>query len=117
MEGVTLWLPGLGPDRKPGQLVTDEETEAGAVAGPQPHSGEWERPGLWFAHLPPRGPAVHQPARLFRKPPRFRLDHLPGNAFQMLRPPHEHRGCFCAQDKMVDRSVSGWTNDRKEWAG
>lgn len=44
--------------------------------------------GLRFAHLPPQGPhrppaAVHQPAQLFGKPPSFRLDHLPGNVFQM----------------------------------
>lgn len=44
-------------------------------------------------------PRVHLPALLWGELA-ICSDHPPGNVFQMLRPPHEHRRCFCAWDKM-----------------
>lgn len=89
--------------------------QGGATQG----SGNGSR--LWSAHplqeaLSTSSPVVHQPAQFSGKPHHFRLDHLPGNVFQMLRPPtstqhaFEHRtrrGSFVAGGQRTRRSRKG----------
>ena len=75
-----------------------------AVAGPcglDLGRGAGEGTGLPLPASLQGGP--HQPPAPRPSPCRLqgdltvRLDHLPGNVFQMVRPPREHRRCFCAR--------------------
>lgn len=107
-----------GSPSQPWQPVTQTRRQGGP-ASPQPCSGEWERPGCAL------------PTCLLEALPSINLPGSSGNhpisawtTSQVTRSRcYDHpmrccnRGCFCAQDKTVDRSVSGWTSDREQQEG